>query len=140
MARLAFQGSLYYRNDGPFIPAHVLEGSLVNGAKKSKDGLKAKSGMFVEKGAVLEYNGPRDREGLWNNEDFRFTIPVVINRMRIMRTRPIFNEWAAKVIVNYDDSQVNESQILRWIQDAGLQVGLGDWRPRYGRFVVEKVK
>jgi hypothetical protein len=139
LARLEYQGSLYMDATGrPVIPSHVLESVIVNGAKKSKDGLKAKAGMFVEKNAVLEYDGPKDRDGLWADPNFRLVAAVVVSRARVMRTRPVFNEWAATVIINYDDTQVNEAQVLEWLKAAGTQVGIGDWRPKYGRFEVSK--
>ena len=68
LARLEFQGSLYFGKEGPFLPAQVIEASIIDGAKKSKDGLKAKAGMFVEKGAILEYDGPLDRD--WETRTF----------------------------------------------------------------------
>lgn len=139
LARLEFQAGLYMGQDGPVLPNHVVEGCLINGAKKTKAGLKAKSGMFVEKSSQLIYDGPKDREGLWADENYRLVVPVVISRARIMRTRPIFNNWTCEVVVNYDDEQVDKRQVLKWAEDAGQQVGLGDWRPKYGRFEVKEI-
>jgi hypothetical protein len=59
---------------------------------------------------------------------------------RIMRTRPIFKEWAAIVEVEFEDSVINEEQVDRWVHAAGTQVGLCDWRPRCGRFTAEKIE
>jgi len=58
LARLEFQGGLYMGQDGPVIPATCIEAMLINGAKKSKEGPKAKVGIFVTKNARLEYDGP----------------------------------------------------------------------------------
>lgn len=35
--------------------------------------------------------------------------------------------------------EVDEATILQALQDAGRTAGIGDWRPRYGRFTVEKI-
>ena len=59
---------------------------------------------------------------------------------RVMRTRPIFNNWAAVVEVEFEDSILNEEQVERWVHAAGTQVGLCDWRPRCGRFTAEKIQ
>ena len=139
MAELEFQGSLYMGDDGPIIPAHVLEGAAINGAKKTKSGPKAKAGMYVMDHASLQYEGPRTREGLWADESFRIVAGVRIGGKRIIRTRPIFHNWSAEFNVAFDDQQVNEKDILQWFCTAGIQVGLGDWRPKYGRFTVVKV-
>lgn len=139
LARLEFQGGLYMGKTGPILPAHVLEAAIINGAKKSKEGTLAKPAFFVEDSAILEYEGPKDRDNLWENEDFRIVSKVKVGQASIMRTRPIFDKWACEFIVNYDDSLVNQEQVERWIDSCGQQVGFGDWRPRYGRFVVESV-
>ena len=139
LARLEFQGSLYFSKTGPVLPGRLIEATITNGAKKTRDGKIAKSAMFVEDNPVLDYKGPKTREGLWADENYRLVVPVVISRARVMRTRPIFNEWKVEVEVNYDDTQANESQVFKWLEAAGTQEGLGDWRPRYGRFEVERV-
>lgn len=139
LARLEFQGGLYMGDDGPVLPAHVIEATFINGAKKTRDGMTAKAGMFVEENACLEYEGPKDREELWEDESYRHVAKVSVGRASIMRTRPIFDKWAATVTVNYDDEQADERQVTRWIEDAGRLVGFCDWRPRYGRFEVVSV-
>jgi hypothetical protein len=54
-----------------------------------------------------------------------------------MRTRPIFATWAVDVAVDYMDDVVTRDQVIDAMGIAGLQVGLGDFRPRYGRFETE---
>jgi hypothetical protein len=56
---------------------------------------------------------------------------------KIKRTRPIFREWAADILVEYNDNLLDEEQVKRWVEVAGEQVGLMDWRPRFGRFEVK---
>ena len=55
---------------------------------------------------------------------------------RIMRTRPIFNDWSAVIHLDFEDSILNESDVVDFATKAGAVVGVGDWRPRYGRFEV----
>ena len=105
----------------------------------TKEGKIAKSACFVPNHAVLQYAGPRDADGLWQEESFRNCVGVKIGMSRIMRTRPIFKDWAAVIEVEFEDSVVNEEQVDRWVNSAGTQVGLCDWRPRCGRFTAEKV-
>lgn len=82
----------------------------------------------------MEYDGPRDDEGLWADESFRHIALVRVGTARVARCRPVFNEWSAVVTINYEDTVVNIGAIDRWFQLAGTQVGLGDWRPQWGRF------
>ena len=76
---------------------------------------------------------------LAEGDAYRLCVPVGLNGKRVMRTRPIFRAWSVVAEVEYEDTILNLEQVNRWVQTAGVQVGLCDWRPRYGRFTVEKI-
>lgn len=140
MAEIEFKAGLYMDEDrGPVIPGENIEATLYNAAKITKEGKIAKSACFVPKAAVLQYDGPRDADGLWEDERFRNCVGVKVGMSRVMRTRPVFKEWSAIVEVEYEAGVINEEQVDRWMHAGGTQVGLCDWRPRCGRFSVEKV-
>jgi len=140
MAEIEFKAGLYLDEDsGPIIPSFVIEAAIYSGAAKTKEGKVAKSALYADKNAVLQYEGPRDPDGLFNDDRFRFASNVRVGQSRVVRTRPRFPEWAAFVDVMYEDSVVNEDRVVRWVQNTGTQVGLCDWRPRYGRFTAQVV-
>ena len=139
MAQIEFCGSLYMNGAGPCIPAEMIEAAAVAGAKKVKAGPKAKAGLVAADHAALEYEGPRTADELWANEDFRLVAGVKVNNSRVMRTRPIFKNWSAVIEIEYDDTMANESSVIEWFQRCGAEVGIGDWRPKHGRFRVEQV-
>ena len=139
MAELEYHGSLYLTDDGPVLPGECVEAAIGEGAKKTKEGKLAKSCCFVPQHSRLEYEGPRDAAKLFEHEDFKLVAPVRVGTNRVMRTRPMFKEWAATVDVSYEDSVVNGEQIVRWVAVAGTLVGVGDWRPRYGRFTATEI-
>jgi hypothetical protein len=140
LARLEFYGSLYVSdNPGIIIPAEVLEACINGGARKFKEGMLAKSGMVVMEHAKLIFKGPQTVKEMWEDGRFTFQKMVVVSRARILRTRPIFDQWSCDVEVSYEDSVCDAGQIHRWLEKAGQIVGLCDWRPRYGRFEVEAV-
>lgn len=139
MARIEFAAGLYMGKDGPIIPAANIDAMLINGAKKTKEGVAAKSGVFTVNHAVMEYDGPRTVEELWADDRFRFSAIVRVGQARVARMRPIFNEWSAVVQLNVEDSVVNPARVHEWLVTAGSVVGLGDWRPQHGRFDVEKL-
>jgi hypothetical protein len=65
--------------------------------------------------------------------------PVVIQRSRILRARPKFNEWALEFrILNLDPGLLKADILKQILVDAGRFYGLGDFRPEFGRFKVEK--
>ena len=51
--------------------------------------------------------------------------------------RPAFRTgWIAEFTLNVLDDGINADQIRASLEAAGIYVGLGSWRPEYGRFIV----
>jgi len=64
--------------------------------------------------------------------------PVVVQRSRILRARPRFDEWKLEfTIVNKDPQVLLEDTMKKVVEDAGKYYGLGDFRPEFGLFEVE---
>ena len=53
---------------------------------------------------------------------------------KVMRTRPVFRNWSCTAVAQYDPDVLNLRDIEEIAADAGKLVGLGDWRPKHGRF------
>lgn len=139
-ARIEFFGGLYLNEAGaPVIPADLVQATLIAGAKKSKQGPQAKSAMIVLHDSPIEYDGPKVKEDLWNDQRFRLRVAVKVGTSKVMRTRPIFHDWAVNTEVQYLPELVNAQDLKEWAYAAGTQIGIGDWRPRYGRFGVAVV-
>ncbi len=139
MARIEFFAGLYMSADGPIIPNTVIDGMTVNSAKKMKEGPIAKSGCFCLEHASFNYEGPRTAGDLWADERFRFSAKVKVGQASVMRMRPRFDAWSAVVTLTIEDTLVNPAQVDKWMEIGGAQVGLCDWRPQYGRFMVERL-
>jgi hypothetical protein len=138
LARLEFVGGLYVSEDKKslVIPAHVLDGVIKTGAKASRKGKLVDQGIYAEEGKFT-YTGPKNFDELFESDEHRFTIGVVVQRNRVFRTRPIFKEWSVSTTFVYDEDIVNREDVIQWLQAAGEYGGIGDWRPRYGGFKVE---
>lgn len=139
VARLEFEVSMYFLDSvGPFIPGVNVEKCLVEGGRITKMGKNIERGLFVlDNACPLLYNGPRDIEGLWTapNGEFRSMMAVGVGGRKIMRCRPIFNDWSVECEAEVDTTVLNTSELEQIAVHAGSMVGLGDFRPRYGRFV-----
>jgi len=120
------------------LPREVIWGCIYAGAKLSKDGQECKKAVLVEEHAILK--------GL---EKFKTASDLLADgrffdrrRVRlggktgIMRTRPIFAGWSCEVAVTYEPEKANQEDVARWMSEAGAWVGIGDYRPTYGRFEV----
>ena len=51
-----------------------------------------------------------------------------------MRCRPIFREWVTDAKGMLDPNILDFEELVQIADTAGNLIGLGDWRPRYGRF------
>lgn len=65
--------------------------------------------------------------------------PVVVQRARIMRERPKFDDWELSFVIETLDEQLAVSALKEILDQAG-KIGIGDFRPRFGRFMVTEFK
>jgi hypothetical protein len=114
-------------------PATHLEASMVKSAGDFKFvGRKTyrdifKSGIFVEPDLI-----PHVKAG-WSIDKQS----VVVQKARILRCRPRFDDWEPLFRVIVRDDQVEPLIVKDILENAGKYVGIGDYRPRFGLFTVE---
>lgn len=140
LARLEWYGSLYL--DGgqqPCLPGEMLEAAFVQAAKRQKRGKQARAGILCPSNHPLEYDGPSHLDELWPRPEFRLTVGVRVKNNRVMRTRPRFPTWAATIEVQYDPALINANEVREIVRRTGSEIGLGDWRPRFGRFEAQEL-
>lgn len=131
---------VYRLEDGGLaIPGEYLRMSIVNAAKFRQDPRSPrKSAMDLFKAAIVPLTilAPLGVKA-WDYEDRR---RAVIQRQGINRVRPALRAgWKAsfELMVNLPE-YVSPTTLNEVIQAAGKFVGLGDFRPTYGRFQVVK--
>lgn len=139
MARLEWIGGLYLdENNLPCIPSDNIEAMLAAAASAQRLKKVFSAGVFSEGLFPVIYKGVKDIDKMWECGDYRLTVGCKLNgKVRIMRTRPIFKEWSIECNVSYFPQAVDKQNIIDAMDHAGVFVGLGDWRPRYGRFTAE---
>lgn len=129
--------SYVYRNDAGeiCIPGEYLRGSIINAAKYRQDPRSPrKSAMDLFKAAVVSLT-PLASLGTtkWDYEDHR---RVTIQRNGITRIRPAMKVgWKAsfEFMVNLPE-YVPPEMLREVVEQAGRLIGVGDFRPTYGRF------
>jgi hypothetical protein len=138
VSKCEWHGGLYVDEDGaPCLPGEVIEAALCEGAKKYKLGKAAKGGIIVAGNYKLEYKGPKQIDKLWADGGFMKRASVKVGQARVIRTRPIFPVWSCTFDVQWDSSLVNDESTLHEIVEAAGVSGIGDWRPKFGRFEVD---
>lgn len=135
--------SYVWRNDAGelCIPGDYLRGSIVHAAKFRQDPRSPrKSAMDLFKAAVISMTplatlGTKD----WDYEDRR---RVVVQRNAITRTRPAMRAgWKAEFDLMVSLPEYVDQVLLRDVLEmAGRLVGVGDFRPTYGRFQITGFK
>lgn len=148
-----WQEKLYATSDGfLFQPAAHIEGSLVKsaaafkikgrGSKTWKDPIRAYVYCVPDEPLLLWEGEPIPEptsELLTNPTD---AIKVDVRRVRVQRaavarSRLFINEgWELKFTLEIHDTQVGPDVLREILDESGRAVGIGDFRPRYGRFIV----
>ena len=134
---LECQLSLWQNEKGePTIPATAFRSCIENGARKLKKGAAVREGLIVLGDGIFVYD--KNKYGTTVEELGRltqFTVPVVVQRNRIMRTRAKFDKWQCTFEIDVDEALIDQQDLMDWLDIAGHRVGLGDWRPqKSGRF------
>jgi hypothetical protein len=124
----------YIAPDGTFyFSAFSIPGAMGNAGASHKMRGSRKSLRFVVPSAVrvtteaitiLNGNGPA--------KDFEVDArPVTIpaTKGRIMRYRPRFDSWGAKFCLTLDDNNLSIEDAHQLLTEAGVQIGIGDFRP-----------
>lgn len=145
--RLEHAGALYHDADiGPYLPGDNIWRSLQEGAVKHRLGPKFEQGVLIVTDTnPVSYRGPRDVDDLWADENFRFYASRVTGsgrrRVRNPFCRPIFRQWKTEARGTLDPSILDFDQLVMAAESAGTRVGIGDWRPRFGKYsvTVEKI-
>lgn len=131
---------LYFCDNGKIgVPGFALLSAMKKAAVNVK---KAGAGKKTLKDYV--FSGLRIEEEFIELPNQEYTIdlrPVVVQRSRIMRARPLFKDWMLKFKVSILDDQTWDAGIVRGLlEDAGKYQGLLDFRPLFGTFAVASMK
>lgn len=135
--------SFVYRNSNGeiCIPGEYLRGSILGAAKFQQDPRSPrKSATDLFKAGVISLTplaslGKKD----WDCLDRR---RVCIQKAGITRSRPCMTEgWTATFVVLVSlPEYISQDLLNSTIQSAGRLIGVGDFRPTFGRFNVTKFK
>jgi hypothetical protein len=133
--------SLYFDpTAGPYLPSRNLEAAILDAARLQRLGKKFLGAVTIQEEMLpLEYDGPRTLAELEKLDAFRDVRGVRVQKARILRCRPVFREWAVSATLQFDPATVKKVDLLKTLEATGSQIGVGDHRPRHGRFTVTEV-
>lgn len=131
---------VYRNNKGEIcIPGEYLRQALISAAKFRQDPRSPrKSAMDITKAAVVSLT-PLASLGI-KQWDYEHRCRVQVQRNGLTRVRPAISAgWSAKFHFQVNLPEYVSSEMLHsLLNDAGRLIGIADFRPTYGRFLVEK--
>lgn len=142
--KLQFMASLYVKEGQYIIPAQMFWKSICTAAKEQKLGKKFEQSMIVPDDCLLDFEDkdcPPD--ALFENEELRSKYvdirDGVIMRARVPVCRSFFPKWKTVLTIWFDETQLNEDDIIRITDIAGKRYGVGTYRKLYGKFEITKI-
>jgi hypothetical protein len=140
---------LYVTSAGEiYQPSSHIEGAMVKAAVSFKvTGKRGKSykdlfsaNVFIDPAEILHgISVPEDLDCDADKSLYLDLRPVVIQRARVVRIRPTFKPgWKLSFTINVIDDEVNFATVNDVLILAGKAVGIGDYRPKFGRFMVTR--
>jgi hypothetical protein len=138
-----WMGGMYWSEEvgGVALPSDNLERCIQDGAKKNRLGKDFAAAVFVQESEVEVKHrlSGKTKERIYAEPGYVLRKGVKVQLSRIIRIRPMIpTGWTMTFTVEFDESIVNRQSILTALSEAGSLVGLGDWRPKFGRFTVEE--
>jgi len=137
------RGGCWETPDGQLgLPTAAVWRSIYDAAKAFKLGEQIKrSLLFADPTHVdaLIIDGDTHDCDVWlkddNHIDYR---PVKVKTSKVMRARPLIpTGWQSTHTFDLLDDVMDARDLIPVLERAGRLVGVGDWRPTYGRFAVD---
>lgn len=125
--------ALYKNEKGCYVPGEWISGCLKEIAKEFKGKGKASLKQTILSSVFVEPDEIPLNKDTYDEIDLR---PVVIQKNRIVRSRPRFNDWQIEFYIKFDEERISRDTIKNLLTEAGETKGIGDYRPRFGRFKV----
>jgi hypothetical protein len=144
--RVEWEVGLYHDTAvGPYTKAEAVERCFQRAASLVRMQAALQRGLLVtaldgSEALPILYRGPRDIDVMWAERDkheFAYTVAVAVGAKKTPRTRPQFRDWSLEVLAHLDETQCDRRTFEEIVKSAGQYIGIGDRRPRYGRFEVE---
>lgn len=129
-----------YKIKGKFYqPSEMVEAAMAKAAVNYKmEGKKSykdviKGGIIVNPNDLIHKNQKATMDARWaKNPSTRGAIWVV---------RPRFDKWELDFTIDLlQDERVSDEVLKEILGYAGLYVGIGCWRPKFGRFAIKSFK
>ena len=144
LADLEVRSKVHWSDEtGIFVPSSWVMAAICKHsftlAKISKD--KVRGSVFATESKLpLEYehmDKVKTLDDVVGNPVFRHPMNLKQGQVRVLKYLPIFHKWSFEVELEFEDTQIDPSEMERIIKYAAMYGGFGDFRPTFGRATAE---
>ena len=147
MRKIELRAKIYHDEQlGIYVPATWVTASI-QGVSWSKAKIKKadiRAAVFATqpklKLTYLDMDKVKSPIDIVDNEVFHNVMSLKQGQVRVVKATPIFKNWSFEVELDFDDTIINESELKGLIEYGAQFGGFGDFRPTYGRAMVEFIK
>lgn len=133
MVQKEWEGGLYWAPElGPYLPVTYPTRCLRDAGAITRDRPTVSRGVTImaEDGSEripIEYDGPRDIDGLWADDEYRLIVMVRVNSSRTLRSRPRFPvPWCIRFHASIDTEIIDPRTFEDICHRAGRNIGIGE--------------
>lgn len=125
-----------------FVPDTLLLASIRGGAAAAKKGKDIERAVIItETQAFIETESTKSLDLAFKNMAFRLECPCKIppkTGSLVWKCRCMVpTGWTLEFSIEFDDEIIAQKSLVEALTTAGRVVGIGGWRPKFGRFLVE---
>ena len=146
MARNDWEASAYFddKNNVFYLPDTVIIASIKAGATASKRGRDIDRAVIVnETEVVIGTKKHNSLDAYYDDSAFVLSGPAKIppkTGALVWKCRCMIpTGWTLEFSVDFEESLIEQRTLIEAMKTAGVMCGIGGWRPKFGRFLVEIV-
>lgn len=144
LEHLSIESKLYFNDNlGVWIPSTWVMAGL-GGVSFKLVGIGKKvirEGVFMNQDKLkLSYSGMQSVKKIEDvvlNPDFKTVEFHTIDRKKIAKGTPKFDNWSFNIDIDFDEEVITEQEIVACLKMMVTRKGFGDFRPTYGRGQIE---
>jgi len=125
-------GGMYKNAQGVYMPAEWIKAALRGAHEPTR---KCSRDTFLTSVFVKPLEIPLGKDDC----DEVHRSPVKIGHITVIRERPMFYWWEVTFDLEFEPTVIEAKSLKALLEKAGTR-GVGDWRPKFGRFTVTDFK
>lgn len=128
-----------------YLPDTVIMASIKGGAQIAKKGKDVERALVMNETEAYVKTGRKFKtlDDAYADASFRLEGPCKVppkTGALIWKTRCMMpTGWEIEFSLDYDETIIAKKSVFEACEQAGRLVGMGSWRPKFGRFTVEEI-